>query len=404
MAKVWTVRYGGETYYFPAEQCKSADEAATKVGCRAGYNCSVTTKITPPDMTAEQWIAEQEAKATPTPTPTPTPPTPTTPTPTPTGPTPTTPTPAPTTTGGDAQLVKERLDQQVYDYNKARGTNYSVEEYLNALKNITQKTRDTLLQKYNEALEQKETPAGGEYTQQQQDDYDDYLAFLQTADGKNFPAPKDISDYLTNREQWIADFDYYARGYTEEQLREFNTWKRYASAYGDLTDWFPNNIDDWLANPDKAQKQLAIWQQEHGTALEEEEVSEAEQAEEDKYRQEQREKAAYYEQERYTEAPMYPETFTAWLNQQGQFSGALEKYVESQYPSLRSQFESQAGRLTGKPTREEARAEASRREAGFQAWLGGEVPGLKQEYWGQRPDVRGERFYMQSPNVRELRW
>jgi len=245
---------------------------------------------------------------------------------------------------------------------------------------------------------------GAEYTQQQQDDYDDYLAFLQTADGKNFPTPKDISDYLTNREQWIADYDYYLRGYTEEQLREFNTWKRYASTYGDLTDWFPNNIDDWLANPDKAQKQLAIWQQEHGTALEEEEVSEAEQTEEDKYRQEQREKAAYYEQERYTEAPMYPETFTAWLNQQGQFSGALEKYVESQYPSLRSQFEAGMPRQTGFPTREGARTEAARREAGFQAWLGGEVPELEQKYWGQRPGERGERPYMQSPNIRELGW
>ena len=245
---------------------------------------------------------------------------------------------------------------------------------------------------------------GAEYTQQQRDDYDDYLAFLQTPDGKKFPTPKDIADYLTNREQWIADYDYYLRGYTEEQLREFNTWKRYASTYGDLTDWFPNNIDDWLTHYDTAQEQLAKWQQEHGTALEEEEVSEAEQAEEDKYRQEQREKAAYYEQERYTAAPEYQPRLQQWLDEKLEESRAFELFSEKQYPSLVSKFKLTQPELTGYSTREEARTEKARREQKFAAWLPGQVPGLKQEYWGQRPTERGERLYMQSPNVRELSW
>jgi len=101
---------------------------------------------------------------------------------------------------------------------------------------------------------------------------------------------------------------------------------------------------------------------------------------------------------------MYGETFDAWLENQGQFSGALEKFAESQYPSLQARFEAEAGRLTGYPTREEARTEAERREAGFQAWLGGETPAIEQKYYGQTPLARGERPYMYQPTMRTVNW
>jgi len=101
---------------------------------------------------------------------------------------------------------------------------------------------------------------------------------------------------------------------------------------------------------------------------------------------------------------MYGETFTGWLEQQGQFSGALEKFAESQYPSLQSQYKAGLPRLTGFPTREEARAEAAKRESGFQAWLGQQTPGIYQEYMAQRPAERGERLWMQQPTMRTVNW
>ena len=69
-----------------------------------------------------------------------------------------------------------------------------------------------------------------------------------------------------------------------------------------------------------------------------------------------------------------------------------------------SKFKLTQPELTGYPTREEARAEAARRESGFQAWLPGQVPELEQKYWAQRPEQRGERLWMQSPNTRMVNW
>jgi len=159
-----------------------------------------------------------------------------------------------------------------------------------------------------------------------------------------------------------------------------------------------------MANYEKAQEQLDIWQQEHGTALEEKGTAETEQAEYDEYIKGQREKTLYHQKERYTEAPMYGETFAGWMGEQEQFSGALQQYVERQYPSLQSQYKAGMPRQTGSPTREEARTEAAKREAGFAAWLSGETPGIYQKYMAQRPTERGERLWMQAPNVKELGW
>ena len=102
---------------------------------------------------------------------------------------------------------------------------------------------------------------------------------------------------------------------------------------------------------------------------------------------------------------MYKETFSSWLPKQASaMSGALTSYVESQYPSLQARYEAGLPRLTGYPTREEARAEAARREAGFKGWLTGQTPGIYQEYMGQRPTERGERPYMYAPATREVGW
>jgi hypothetical protein len=228
-------------------------------------------------------------------------------------------------------------------------------------------------------------------------DYKDYLAFLETPEGKNFPVPKDVADYIANREQWIADYDYYARGYTEEQLREFNTWKRYASTYGTLEDWYPTNIEDWLANYEKAQSQLSEWRKEAPP-----EISPAEEA---RRREEAYAESRYAAEERYTEAPMYGETSAAWLTeQQSRLSGALKNFIEGELPSLRSEFEATQPRPTGYPTREEARGEARRREREYEAWLGERLPEEYQEYMSLRPAQRGERLYMQAPSVRTVNW
>jgi hypothetical protein len=250
-------------------------------------------------------------------------------------------------------------------------------------------------------------PPAAEYTQAQLDNYNDYLAFLKTKDGKNWPVPKDIADFLAHMDEWAGNAEYYSRGYTEEQLREFNTFKRYASAYGELTDWFPTNIEDWLANPDKAQKQLDIWKQKYGTALEEEAGAEkyaltpeeAARRREEGYTEER-----YAAKERYGETPMYPEAFANWRKEQSDMSGALLEYIQSEYPSLRAEFEAGLPRLTGYETREEARAEATKRESGFAAWLSEETPEIYQEYMGQRPAERGERYYVQAPTTRVTNW
>lgn len=296
-------------------------------------------------------------------------------------------------------------------------------------------------------------PTSDEHTQEQIDDYDAYLEFLKTKEGSYWPTPKDIDDFLTNWTSW-----------SREKEREFAIWMDYFNAYGKTGDWRPVDKDDYFANYDKAQGFLTLWQQKaqekeadytdeqkhdyyqykdyrdkfselgDKTALDiadyfenynqyqqqlvgwqqqEAEVSEHELSPEEKAQREAQrwereqlgwERSDYAAKEAYRETPMYGETFTAWLGEQGQFSGALEKYTESRYPSLRSRFEAGMPRQTGFPTREEARSEAAKRERGFQAWLSGETPGIYQDYMSQRPAERGERLWMQAPNVRGLKW
>ena len=230
-----------------------------------------------------------------------------------------------------------------------------------------------------------------------------------------------------------------ASKYTDDQYREYNTYKNYASAYGDPADWYPVNIGDYFGNYDVAQEQLKEWRQEEtekgaerGRQKEEYEAEKSERArqrkeyeakqaeyerwalspEEQARRREEgyqsalesRARAEYAAREAYGEAPEYRTSFSNWLQTQGSQSQYLKDYIENKYPSLRTQYEATQPRLTGYPTREEARAEAERREVGFKAWLPTQLPSVEEEFWGQRPTERGERPAAYAPRMRHIAW
>jgi len=336
-----------------------------------------------------------------------------------------------------------RLEQQVEAYTKEHHTSFSfdksgIKAYLDKI-GATDKTRSSILQSFGQFLDAQAS-------------YQAYLEYYPTV---NAPAPKDFTDYLANFEEWMTGYgpeaiaterqrEYdawwrYARKYgtpgdwrpvdiddffsnydkaqglltewqgmaeeeevefSDEQVREWNTFKAYASQHGEITDWFPVSIEDYFANYDQAQQQLGTWQ-ERAAAVEPYEVDPEEAA---RRREEAYEEGRYAAKERYREPPMYQEAFAGWLGQQGQLSSALQEYTERQYPSLRAEYGAEAGRLTGFPTREAARAEAARREQGWQAWLTEKRPEVREEYYAQRPAQRGERLWMQRPTVRAVAW
>ena len=271
-------------------------------------------------------------------------------------------------------------------------------------------------------------------TAQQKADYKDYLAFIKQYPELGLPVPKDIRDFVENQEKWANEFvppeepgpkepELGEPGYkyTDEQNREFNTYRRYASAYGDPKDWYPISIDDYFKNHDVALEQQKEWKAEETTKAEEQAEREAKQAEYGKWalspeeQAERREESyqagleakartEYARQEAYGETPRYQEPFVAWLATQGDKSMALQNYIESKYPSLRTQYEATQQRLTGYPTRERARAEAGRRETGFEAWLSTQLPAVEEEFWGQPPARRGERPAAYAPRMRHINW
>lgn len=411
MAKIWRVKFGGETHYIPGEKCKSADAAAEKVGCRAGENCFVSTVFSPPGVSAEEWIAEQTAEVAPTkPEPTPTPAEPAKPTPTPT-PTPTAPTPtAPTT------------PEEAFAGFVAGG-----------------------------AVAGEAPPS--KYTDEQLDDYEYYLAARELY--PNLPEVKDIEDFLAQRADIEANWDDYVRGYTEEDVRGFNVFKKYASLVGAPDDWRATNIEDYLENYETAQQQLAIWQKEwevdealrlekEAAALSPEEAArrreeryareqelieygltpeEAARRREERYarereiiehaiepeeaarrREESYAEARYAAQERYKEPPEYTGTAAQWMTRQQDFSQALRGFVEKELPSLQAEFRAEQGPLPGFATREEAREEQSRRERAYRAWLPERMAGVEEEFYAQRPAQRGERYHIQAPVTRFAGW
>jgi len=245
------------------------------------------------------------------------------------------------------------------------------------------------------------------YTQDQIDSYNAFQAFGSKYGNLEDYTPKDLADYLANYDQaqqqleaWRTEAGPEATGFLDDQIREFYTFKDYQSRYGEPGDWKPVDIGDFFGNYETAQQQLGVWQQQAGEV----EKYELEPGEAARRREESYEESRIAAGERYKEAPQYQPQFAQWLGEQGQFSGALEQFVESQYPSLRSEFQATQPKLTGFPTPGEARAEATQREQVWQGWLGGRTPELEQEYWRQRPEQRGERRWMQAPTMRTANW
>jgi len=206
------------------------------------------------------------------------------------------------------------------------------------------------------AIEAPPSGGGTEPTADQQADYQNYLALLDTSLGDFLPHPKDINDFLPHADEWFAQFNELKRGYqtyqtyysgygtssdwkpvdiydyyshydkaqpyltkwqglaeekeaeyTDDQLREYYLYKDYAQQYADIADWLPVDIADYFANPDITNQQMRTWSRK-STAEEEYELSPAEAA---RRREESYAEGRYAAQERYGEAPMYPETFTA---------------------------------------------------------------------------------------------
>jgi len=430
------ITYKGKTYY---------SDATTMSSALRELGIARTASYQARKISTEDYNKAVPGQAT-TPTPAPT-------TPTPTTPTPTTP-PATTTTKPGAsdtekaRIVRERLDQQVAAHNESTGQSLGVEEYLNQLGGITQRTKDVLLEQYYWTPTTTPTTAD-------EDSYNKYLEYVKTH--PSWPTPKNLEDWLVNRDYWEEVGDYLDAGYSLKQIDSYTAFQAYQSKYRDLQDWQPRDLAEFLQNPDKAQEQLDLWKQEAGPEAvgfiddqirefytfkdyqskygepsdwkpvdigdfftnydtaqqqlgvwqqqaEEVEKYELEPGEAARRREEAYEESRYAAEERYRETPEYQPPFQQWLGEQGQFSGALEQFVESQYPSLKSEFQATQPELTGFPTREAARTEETRRKQAWQGWLSGRTPELEQEYWGQRPEQRGERLWMQTPTMRTANW
>lgn len=162
------------------------------------------------------------------------------------------------------------------------------------------------------------------FTTDQQAEYDAYLKFINDNPGIGLPVPKDIDDYFANRETWIGQYSaeategettehkeggtpesagyhwdirrngwvgpgdvFIPRGtnewlskfepekgeteYSDEDVREYYTYRRYASSYGERDDWYAVSLEDYYNNWDVAQEQLTAWK-DVATEKEQEEI------------------------------------------------------------------------------------------------------------------------------------
>jgi len=223
------------------------------------------------------------------------------------------------------------------------------------------------------------------FSQSQVEDYRAYLAFLKTPEGKGWPSPSNIEQFLGNVDQWA-----------EDMLSSLDppTPPDATPEQGELT---PDQQKEWDAYL-KAQEDYLAQQQAY--LDQRKEYEEGQKA----YQEEQRAYQDYQRQEAYRETPRYGEAFTQWLGGQETAGGALQQFIEREYPSLQSEFGATQPRTVGYPTREAARAEAGRREEAWTGWLGEMTPEIEQRYYAQRPGDRGERLWMQAPNVRAINW
>ena len=213
-----------------------------------------------------------------------------------------------------------------------------------------------------------------QYTTAQQLDYIKYKKFLNTDAGRDWPTPASIADFLANIDKWAASMTAAFEKQAQEEAEA------------------------------KVQEETKIQEAQQAEQEAKQAEYDAYTAEQRAYAEEARARTEYAAQEAYHEAPMYPETFSQWAQEQSDTSQALQAYIKSQYPSLQAEYKAEVGRLTGFPTREEARTEAGRRERGWESWLGERMPETTQEYYAQRPAQRGERLWMQAPTLRTVNW
>ena len=317
----------------------------------------------------------------------------------------------------------------------------------------------------------KETPAAATptYTPEQQAEYQAYLDYIKANPILGLPVPKDIDDYYANRDKWIEEYTPTptpeptpeVRTYTDDEFREYNTYRRWASSQGTPDDWYPVDIDDYFNHWDIAQEQMDEWKGEASEAekkrLEEEEKAaerqakyEAEQAEAEKYaltpeeqarrreesyaytqqqraiseayqkaalspeeearrREEQyaysqwaQERARISAQEAYRETPEYQGSFYNYFEGLSSTPGRFQDFMLAMFPKLREEWEATQPKLTGYPTPQEARAEATRRETAFGQWLPTQTKKMMEQFYVQAPPERGERPAYFAPRLRSV--
>lgn len=246
-----------------------------------------------------------------------------------------------------------------------------------------------------------------EGTLAQWEEWERFQAFGSKYGDLNDYSPDNFADFINNYSQaqqqlntWTTEAGPEATGFLDDQIREFYDFKAYQSQYGEAGDWKPVDIGDFFTNYDQAQQQLGVWQQMAGE-VEQYAVDPAEAA---RRREEAYEESRYAAEERYRETPRYGQAFSQWLGGQEEAGGALQEFIEREFPSLRTEFQATQPRLTGFPTREAARAEAGQREQAWQGWLGEMTPEIEQRYYAQRPAERGERLWMQAPTTVTKNW
>lgn len=281
--------------------------------------------------------------------------------------------------------------------------------------------------KTTEPPTEEESPPS-DYTPEQIAEYEAYLAALEQYPDSGLPVPKDIDDYFKNRDKWQDEYvppeepteeEIEEREYTDEEKREYYTYRNYERAYRDPDDWVAFDIEDYFKNWDIAQEQLGEWQTEEVEREREQTEYEREREEAERwalspeesarrreegyeYSQWVRERAEYGAKEAYRETPEYGQTFSNWFSSEASKSQPLEAFIKGMFGELRTEYQTGMPRLTGFPTREEARAEAGRREAGFEAWLPKQLPELEQKFWAQAPWKREERPGLFAPRIRTV--
>ena len=259
------------------------------------------------------------------------------------------------------------------------------------------------------------------------DEYAKYLVFIRENPELGLPVPRSWLDYSEHRDEWAALYsepeptpspeppsptppspappvppEPEERERTDDEIREYQAYRRYASTYGDPDDWYPLSIDDYFANWDIAQEQLDEWKEEVTQAEQREIEYEKEQQEADRRREEAYQKSQYAQQEAYHEQPEYGQQYEKWLGAQRDKSLPIQHFMERMFPSYREQFEATQPRPTGYATREEARTEAARRETEFQNWTNRKLPEMEAEFWEQSPYQREERPSIFAPRLRSV--